>query len=50
MHPLDPPTYWHETERRMAVENYRDRMAARAVNAAWELVNAEPFGTPRAEQ
>lgn len=42
---LDPSGYWFDTERHMAVENYKDRRAAALVNADWLLTNAEPFGS-----
>lgn len=41
----DPNGYWHDTDRQIAISNHRDRQAARAVNAAWFLTNAEPFGS-----
>lgn len=44
------PGYWQDLERRLAFENARDKAAARATNAAFLLVNAVPFGTPRSEQ
>jgi hypothetical protein len=41
----EPGGYWHDLDRQIAISTHYDRQAARQVNAAWELVNAEPFGT-----
>jgi hypothetical protein len=38
-------SYWLDCDRRIAIENHRDRQAGREVNAEWFLVNAEPFGS-----
>lgn len=45
MRQLDPAGYWFDTDRRVAIENHRDRLAARALNAANLLRDREPFGT-----